>query len=751
MVNIFNKLRKVLKSRNKLVKSAGYAALIIILGILTYITYNGYEKTIVVSQQQNMLGVSRAISRSMQLFVDDIKYSMKIITSDKEVIDNMSYIEQGKTTDFYNEKFKNYYEAEKKAIVNICMFDKNGKILIQYYEGKDSIDPGNKNLETEIDNAITSKKTYIGMTYWNKTRDSFIFNIYEPIFDGKDFKGVISVTLSLDSIYDRLIAPVKIGEKGYAMVKDQYGTIIMHPVKEQVGMDVIETRKQVFPNLEYGELEELIKRQLMGKEGTAIYHSYWWGDDDLKRVKKLNAYTPLQLGEHFWIIAITMSYDEIQGPINEFLWKIVGIDFFIIAIVSIFISALIKMKRNREELVKETKYLRMLNESSEQLRKKEAELYHSHKLKIIGTLAGGIAHDINNLLTPILGYSELLLMRIPENSEYHEDVEEILKASQKGKELIEQILVFSRNDNESIKVEMVDVNEVMKETLKLIKAVLPKNVTLKENIEEGCGFIKANFTQIHQVIFNLCTNAYQAIKSEKGIVEIWLKTVGNNEINDDRLQFKNKIYAEITVKDTGCGMDEETKSRIFEPFYTTKTIGNGTGLGLFVVQSIIDKYGGVITVDSEIGKGSCFKVYLPLEDIKSKSDKETNDLITSCNNKRIMIVDDNREIIKVLKKYLEHLGYQVIAEESSTRALEVFRTNYEEIDLVITDYMMPEINGSCLAEEIKIIKQDTIIILITGFMDKNWKNINNCNVIDGYISKPVELKDLSEMIKKLLN
>lgn len=747
MVNILSILRKKIKLRKNVMLAAGYAVLVIILGILTYLTYDDYQKTIITQQQQNMLGISRAISRSMQLFVDDIKDSMKIVTLDKEVIDNIQHIEHGKMIELYNEKFKHYYDAEKSSINNVCLVDKSGKILIQYPEG---IDDSNKNIKTEIDTAIKNKETYIGMTYWNKNRESFIFNIYEPVFNGNEFEGLIFVTLSLNTIYDRLIAPVKIGEKGYAMVKDQYGTIIMHIVKEQVGMDVIDTRKQVFPNLEYGELEGLIKEQLTGKEGYAMYHSYWWGDDVLKKIKKLNAYSPVQLGKHFWIVAVVMSYDEIQGPINEFLWKIVGIDILIICIVYIFTSTLIKMRKNKEELEKETEYLKTLNETSEQLRKKEAELYHSHKLKIIGTLAGGIAHDINNLLTPILGYSELLLMRIPKGSEYYEDIEEILKASQKGKDLVEQILIFSRNDNGVTKVELVDVNKAMKETLKLFKSVLPKNVIVKEDIEKNCGFISANYTQIHQVIFNLCTNAYQAIKNDDGLINISLNTVYGDKINSiGKVILENKKYIELIVKDTGCGMDEETKTRIFDPFFTTKAAGEGTGLGLFVVQSIIGKYGGSIAVESEPGIGSCFKVYLPLADMEINP-KDGNAIQDISNiNKKILIVDDNEENIKMLKKGLEHLGYEVVAEKNSLQAIRIFEINHDKFDFVITDYVMPELNGGELAAEIKKIRKDTVVILMTGFMDENKKDINELKFIDAYISKPIEFVKLSQLLKMM--
>jgi two-component system, cell cycle sensor histidine kinase and response regulator CckA len=736
------------KFKSRRVQTATAVILIMILITLIYYTYDEYRKTIVNQQLQNMLGNSKSISRSIELFVNDTVDSMKIFTLDNEFIKNIQYVEQGKITENYMEKMKIYYEAGGKEIDSVYFIDKSGKVLTRYPQGTGNINGG---VTADISSALAKRSTYIGNAYLDKEKQNFILNIYEPVFDKGEFKGIVSAAINLSVIYDKMIAPVKIGEKGYAMVKDQKGIIIMHTVKEQVGMDVIETRKQVYPDLDYKELERLIEVQLKGKEGTAIYHSYWWGDNVLKRAKKLNAYTPVNLGEHFWIVALTMSYDEIQGPINRFLVKIIGIVSLIIIIIYFFVLALIKMKRNKEELEKETEYLKMLNETSEQLRKEEAELYHSHKLKMIGTLAGGIAHDINNLLTPILGYSELLLMQVSKSEEHYEEIEEIYRASQKGKDLVEQILLFSRKDNGIIKVEPIDINEVVRDTIKLLKSVIPKNVVIKENIKEQCGYVNANFTQLHQVIFNLCTNGYQAIKNNKGTLEIVLDTVAGERAHDiNNVLSVDRRYAQLEVKDTGTGMDEETKDRIYDPFFTTKGVGEGTGLGLFVVQSIIDKYEGAITVDSEIGVGSIFKVYLPLIDEIADSSHNTSEESSISYNKRILLVDDNEDIIKVLKVGLKRMGYEVTSEIDCLKALELVESKPEDFDLVITDFRMPNLKGSELAAKIKEINKAVKVILITGYMDESLEELNDSDTIDACIAKPVEITKLSETINNLL-
>jgi two-component system, cell cycle sensor histidine kinase and response regulator CckA len=738
-VNFIDIKNKFKITKEKL-RGAAYIALLIVLCVLIYLTYNQYKNTIVTQQQQSMLESSRSISRGINLFIEDVQDSMKVIVLDKEFI-------KGEVD--YRSKLKAYCDAQEKAVAAAYFFDENGKIMAHYPQSVENIIAANFQ---DVRDVVVSGKSKIGRARFNKNRDYFILSIYEPVFDGENLKGILSVDIRLDLIYNILIAPVRIGEKGYALVKDQKGTIIMHTVKEQVGMDVIESRKQAYPNLEYEDLERLISEQLKGKEGTAIYHSYWWGENKLRRVKKLNAYTPVRFGDQFWIVALTMSYDEIQGPINRFLAIVIGIASLVATIIYAFLLAFIKVKRNKEELEQETKYLKMLNEASEELRKKEAEMYHSHKLKMVGTLAGGIAHDINNLLTPILGYSELLLMSIPKDSENYEDAEEIYKASQKGKELVEQILLFSRNDNGMVKVEPVDIREVTIETIRLLKSVLPKNVKIREDIKIDGGYVKANFTQIHQVIFNLCTNAYQAIKHDNGEIQISLTNIHCEQV-EDRLKVLDKDieYVELTVRDNGCGMNEETKDRIFDPFFTTKTIGEGTGLGLFVVRSIIDKYGGAITVDSELGVGSCFKVYLPL--IFEGSPMRNNNRHKSelGGRKRIMIVDDNEDVIKVLKKGLESFGHMVVSEDDNVKALEKFKGEQKGFDLLITDYMMPGLKGDELAAEIKKVKKSVKVILMSGYMADSEKDVKSSEGIDAFIQKPVEINKLIEIINDVLN
>lgn len=710
----------------------------------TYLNYDEYRDTIIAKQQENMLAMTRSICRSIELYLDGIIDTMQSIAGDSEFIEDIRKIEESGDKNIVLDEFKAYYKSKSELVDRIYFIDSSGEILSSYPDNSNDILADNRD---DIEKALKLKETHIGKAYMDKDLKVFIVNIFQPVFVENEFKGLIAISFSVDMIYEKLIEPVKVGQKGYVMVKDQEGIIIMHPVKAQVGMNVIESRKAAFPGLEYDELESLVEEQLKGVEGIKTYHSYWWGDNVLKRTKKLNAYTPLKFGEYFWIVAITTSYEEIADPINKFLFKSFYNSIIIAVIMGGFMVILFNMKKNKDELEKETQYLKMLNETSEQLRKQESELYHSQKLKMIGTLAGGIAHDINNLLTPIMGYSELLLGCFSEDSEIYEEVKEIYKAAQKGKDLTQQMLVLSRSDNRNTEDEFIDINTAMQDTIRLLKNVVPKRISIKEDLSDNCGNINMSYTQIHQVIFNLCTNAYQSMEGN-GVLEISLNRVNSKKVPriTSKMSLK-KEYAEIIIKDSGCGMDEETLSRIFEPFFTTKDIGDGTGLGLFVVQSIIDKHNGVIIAESQVGIGSIFKIYIPLYG-KILGRKEYIKKSNKVETKRIFIVDDNEEVIKVLKRALQHKGYKVTSYTSSMEALKVWQYNYNNYDIVITDFMMSDMKGNELAREMKLVKPKVPIILMTGYMDSELVESDK-EIFDGYLLKPIEISVLLRLVEEL--
>ncbi|MBU1707968.1 PAS domain S-box protein [bacterium] len=381
-------------------------------------------------------------------------------------------------------------------------------------------------------------------------------------------------------------------------------------------------------------------------------------------------------------------------------------------------------------------------------KKMEAQLRQAQKMEAIGTLAGGIAHDFNNILTAILGYAEMAKNDVTEGGIASGSLDEVLNAGYRAKELVKQILAFSRQTEQERKP--IDICPIVKEALKLLRASLPSTIQISQDIDSRSGTILADPTQIHQVIMNLCTNSYHAMREKGGILEVKMNSV---DIDVDFVKSYPNLhegtYLQLTVADSGCGMDSATLERIFEPFYTTKNVGEGTGMGLATVHGIITSYGGAITVYSEIDKGSTFHIYLPrLEKRVSVNRPEMSEILFG--NERILFVDDEKQIVDMGKKMLEHLGYHVTIRTSSLEALEAFRAKPDTFDLVITDQTMPNMTGIEFAKEVMSIRPDIPIILATGFSETATEEQIQKVGIREYIMKPFVSRELGNVIRRAL-
>jgi signal transduction histidine kinase len=418
-----------------------------------------------------------------------------------------------------------------------------------------------------------------------------------------------------------------------------------------------------------------------------------------------------------------------------------------------------KLSNRARELEKEIKK----REQAEKERAKlEEQLRHSQKMEAIGTLAGGIAHDFNNILGVIIGYTELMMIRSQNAGEdiNKKNMDHVLKAADRAKELVKQILAFSRKDKKTKKP--VLIAEIAVEVLSLLKKTLPSNIHIRTHIEDGLGPVMADSTQIHQVIMNLCANAAHAMRKNGGTLEIVLKeidlingVIGSIETKNtiDKNDFKGHMFQQLTVSDSGHGMDAETLTRIFEPYFTKKKIGDGTGMGLSVVHGIVKSHGGEITVYSEPGNGSSFHIFLPQTKNKAEVNKgaEAEEQIPlQGGNERVLLVDDEHKLMEMGEQLLTNLGYHVVAKASSIEALKEFRSKPERYDIVITDQTMPDMNGIQLAEQLKRIRIDIPIILVTGFSGSiNEKNFKS-HGIDAFLMKPIGIKELSQKIQSIL-
>ena len=393
---------------------------------------------------------------------------------------------------------------------------------------------------------------------------------------------------------------------------------------------------------------------------------------------------------------------------------------------------------------------KMVEERTRALANSEKQLQQVMKLQAIGTLAGGIAHDFNNILFPIVGYTELTMDDIPEDSQARQNLEEILKATNRAKGLVQQILTFSRQSCQERKP--LKVQFLIKEAVKLLRATIPSSIEIDCDVDESCGPIKGDPTQIHQIIMNLCTNAYHAMQETGGKLEVKLKEIQvSYEQSMERVGMKVGKHLELTVKDSGHGMDPQVMDRIFEPYYTTKEQGKGTGLGLSVIHGIVKNHGGDITVTSRPGKGSIFKVYLPVIDEYEEEIEIIEPPAESNGSERILLIDDEKQIIDIEQQILERLGYKVTPKTDSEEALEEFAAQPDRFDLVITDMTMPKMTGDQLARRMMDIKPQIPVILCTGFNEAITEEKALAMGIDKFVMKPIIKDDLASTIRTVLD
>lgn len=380
----------------------------------------------------------------------------------------------------------------------------------------------------------------------------------------------------------------------------------------------------------------------------------------------------------------------------------------------------------------------------------ENQLRQSHKMEAIGTLAGGIAHDFNNMLGIIIGNAELAAEALPEGTQVRQYIMRILAASTRAEEMINRLLSFSRMTD--LEKSPIRLDEVVGETLNLLRSSLPTNIEIREEIQDIPFIIHSDPAQINQILLNLCTNAAHAMQESGGILGIRLEKEMRDEGSMMKSgELKSGSYCKLVVSDTGHGIDGDIIDRIFDPYFTTKESGKGTGMGLAVVHGIVKNHGGDIRVYSETGKGAEFYVYLPLDDegVPDKRTESAKELQRG--EEHILVVDDEHMIVDIMKEMLEHLGYQATVFNSSLDALEEFRKRPGDYDLVMTDMTMPGMTGDRLAGEMKGIRADIPVIICTGYNETINKEKAEICGIQGYIMKPVNMNKLSKIIRDVLD
>lgn len=708
-----------MKKNKKTLIAAIPLFLIVILVFAGFGVWKKYRDTLMQNQEEQMLLTTRILSENMAMSAEEYEESLSFLAKTAE----------NRPQDEAKQLYREFIDPQTSFITNLYLEDEQGKL-------SESI----KDVQI-VSSQLLTQSSVKNSIYMEKDTDGKIYNVYKRIL--KDERK-ICLMIDAEKYYQKLISGIHIGTNGYIVVKDAEGTIIMHPKKEQWGIPVIAGRKKMYPDLDYSSLEKMIEDQKKRKEGISHYYSYWWTNEERPRVQKISAYSPVQIGDSFWVVSAVIDYDDLYEPIAEGFLKMVCIFVGILLAAGIAVVLFGRVMRDMRRAVREINDLKELNEQLEKMHRSEQSIAHQQRLQIMGTMTGGIAHEFNNFLTPIMGYAELLMMELPEGSEEQDSAKEIYEASEKAKDVVRQISSLSRKNVETV-YKNISIKKFMTRAERMMESVCTPLIHMESEFRVDDEMILGNATQLNQVLLNVCVNAVHAIGKNQGNIRISCHSEEKEKLAQgviEKLSDVWKKYIHIQVKDNGCGMDKETLRQIFDPFFTTKKGGEGTGLGLALAEQIITSHKGYIYAESKKGEGSTFHIYLPVLDTEHMPQIVQN---IPRKDYRIVVADDNAKVLQLLKKNFEKIGIQIqtcMKREELQKCLE-----QQQADVLVVDETMEDCSGVDFCMSLAGRYPDMLKLIIIDGVSREVAEARQKGIIDGYVEKPVSDTAILEAIR----
>lgn len=706
----------------------GAVLLLVVFSVFGIHIWKDYRDTLMDNQINQLKITTRILSKN-------------IVSSIQQYEDDLDFFDGVKDSEDVKEAFQSYIE-KKEVFVEDIFREKPDGTFLGSISGKRYSD------EIKIAQMDDEKSMY--QMKGEGTKQERYLVVKKVMADG----GNLCLVVNEEKYYNKIISDIKIGSNGYIVIKASDGRILMHPDNEQWGIDVIAGRKEMYPELDFSSLEKMIEDQKKGKEGVSVYYSYWWTKKDLPRVKKISVYAPAKIGNDFLVISSVTDYTEFYQPIREGFTGLLFLFAGILAVCMLVFFLAMKLFHQRKQVEAENTYLKELNTLLEEVHQNEETIAHQQRLQIMGTMTGGIAHEFNNFLTPIMGYAEILMMELPEDSEAYDNAAEIYEASEKAGDVVRQISTLSRKNVETVYKE-ISAAQMLRRAVKMADSVCPSGIRIENQITLSDQSILGNATQIQQVFLNICVNAVHAIgkknegrKNEdkiEGKIEITGRELAYEQMDEELKKHLNDAwehYISIEIKDNGCGMDSETLRQIFNPFFTTKKGGEGTGLGLALAEQIILSHKGYIYAESEKGVGTTFHILLPVMEKNvgmelAKSDK-AQDI-------RIVAADDNVKVLKLLQKNFSKLGVQIQTFTNKKELLGHLKTN--GADVLFVDESMEDIGGIDFCMAVQGQYPDMKKILMVSHITREIAEAKSRDIIDGYVEKPVSATTLLEAVR----
>ena len=696
-------------------------ALSLVVVLAGFRFYSRYREQVIRTEESQLLTMAGIVGNNLDSYLEQQLDEIDLFYSQRGIPEEWA--------ESNGIKLRTSYFLKKNAdIYNWITVTEQDGTRFKYESGKEavqessaektmSVAPGNKDQKARITGKEISDRTGWYELYIEKEVSSM--------------SGIRTLTFAMDlkALYEKIVAPVKIGEAGYSTVKDQNMNIIMHHAKNQIGLEAVEGRIQKYPDLDLSSLENWISRQEKEDSGTGVIDTYVWDDPGLKKVRRVIAFQAISIQGERWIINSTLPLQELSGPLESMMTMMIGV---MIPYVLILVVVTVFFLRNRflaESQQKEIAYLKEINHGMEMLVQKNNEIRHYQRIQSLGMMASHIAHEFNNYLTPVLIYAELLENDESISSENQEMIHEITKSVDQASNLSKELLAFSRQDT-GVRLELLNFTEEVGNAVSIVRQLAPAAITLKTEITEEPLYVLGRRRMAEHILMNLCKNAFQAMeKTERKELWIWLTAKGNDAI---RLQ----------VSDTGCGIGDDAMQKIFEPFYTTKGSRQGTGLGLSVVQNMVTSVGGTICVESKAGEGTTFVIEIP----QSGPEVEADGRKRLKHVQKIAIIS-SEESAKTWKAAASHSRKTVDLYAHPAALIDRVQKDPSAYDLLIAEYTLPTMNGIELCEVVRRINPEIRLILIAEQRGADFEWYLNNGMIDRFMLKDEFAEEFAEMFE----
>lgn len=686
-----------------------------------------YRDKLMENQQQELLKLAEMVSRTIRLdlrsYSGDLRYAVQLRQDAQE---QGSTIWEGDSS--YARACRTFLQANRDNVCDIVQEDAKGKV-VHALTGEKLTDPVRLSVYSE---GVELYQYSVGEKHRLVLR--------QALEDG----GFLCLVIDEDRYYRQLIQDIQIGRDGYIVVKNSKNVMLMHPDPGQWGMEILSGRQKRYGAVDLDSLEAMLKKQNEGEAGVSDYYSYWWLDPELPRVHKISAYAPVKLGEDFWIVSAVVNYDDLYLPIQKGLRGIIVMAVMIFVLFSLAIVCIVRLIWSNSRQAREVSYLRDLTGTLEQVHRSEEHLAHQQRLQIMGTMTGGIAHEFNNFLTPIMGHAELLMMSLPEDSDEYDSAREIMEASEKARDVVRQMSSLSRKNVETV-YRSLEAKKLVSRVFHMIESVCPEErVELIQKNDLQDEQILGNATQINQVILNIAVNAVQAIGKGPGHLRVSARVLTREQILWQEMPADSlwQRHVVISLVDDGCGMSPATMRSIFDPFFTTKKAGEGTGLGLSLAQQIIAEHRGFIHVDSKPGEGSAFHVCLPVVPAEKAAAAQT------VSARSLLIVDDNHKVLNLLETgFAENTGIRVRTADSAESfgaALREEMPGAVILDESVDGQEAVDLLMSVLGERPQVIR-----IVMARVLTRELFEARHRGIIDACIEKPVSEKEILDAIERI--